>query len=204
MSPSADLRRDRDAAQAELVHTLDGIRESLSPSSLSREARALFRAGTTSAMTTLVREAKVHPLSAILIGATLAMMAARVTDRWGTGGEPLGKSPAAGEGAASRSAHAAGRLATATPSRARVDAAHERRPGSWPGLWAAAKRAAVQWSEHKSSKTGAALAYYSIFSLGPLIVVVIVVASLCSSVPPSSPKSLLRYAACSATRAARP
>lgn len=59
MNPGADLQRDRDAAQAELCQTLDDLRESLSPSTLSREAQALFKAGTTSAMTTLAREAKV-------------------------------------------------------------------------------------------------------------------------------------------------
>jgi hypothetical protein len=178
MNQSADLQRDRDAAQVELAHTLDAIRESLSPSSLSREARALFEAGTTSAMTALAREAKVHPLSAILIGATLAVMAARVTGVWGRGESRVANCHSVRHGRASTRVPAAGRVTTATPSRARVDAAHEPRPGSWLGLWAAAKRAAVQWSEHRSAKTGAALAYYSIFSLGPLIVVVIAVASL--------------------------
>ena len=37
-----------------------------------------------------------------------------------------------------------------------------------PGLWPALKRAAVDWSAHKSAKAGAAIAYYSIFSMGPL------------------------------------
>ena len=47
-------------------------------------------------------------------------------------------------------------------------------PGLWPGL----KAAASDWSAHKSAKAGAAIAYYSIFSLGPLIVVVISIAAL--------------------------
>jgi len=47
-----------------------------------------------------------------------------------------------------------------------------------PGLWPALKRAAVDWSAHKSAKAGAAIAYYSIFSMGPLIVVVIAIAGL--------------------------
>jgi len=46
--------------------------------------------------------------------------------------------------------------------------------GLWPGL----KAAASDWSAHKSAKAGAAIAYYSIFSLGPLIVVVISIAAL--------------------------
>jgi hypothetical protein len=47
-----------------------------------------------------------------------------------------------------------------------------------PGLWPALKAAASEWSAHKSAKAGAAIAYYSIFSLGPLIVVVISIAAL--------------------------
>ena len=45
-----------------------------------------------------------------------------------------------------------------------------------PGLWPALKAAASDWSAHKSAKAGAAIAYYSIFSIGPLIVVVISIA----------------------------
>ena len=47
-----------------------------------------------------------------------------------------------------------------------------------PGLWPALKGAAADWSAHKSAKAGAAIAYYSIFSIGPLIVVVISLAAL--------------------------
>jgi membrane protein len=42
-----------------------------------------------------------------------------------------------------------------------------------PGVWNALKSAASQWMAHKSAKAGAALAYYSIFSIGPLAIVVI-------------------------------
>jgi uncharacterized BrkB/YihY/UPF0761 family membrane protein len=42
-----------------------------------------------------------------------------------------------------------------------------------PGVWNALKTAASQWMAHKNAKAGAALAYYSIFSIGPLIIVVI-------------------------------
>ena len=51
----------------------------------------------------------------------------------------------------------------------------ERIPG---GLSNALKGAALQWLEHKDAQAGAALAYYSIFSIGPLIAVAISVASL--------------------------
>jgi membrane protein len=43
-------------------------------------------------------------------------------------------------------------------------------------LWLVAKEAAGNWSGHKDSRQGAALAYYSVFSLGPIIVIAIAVA----------------------------
>ena len=44
------------------------------------------------------------------------------------------------------------------------------------GLWPLFKTAITQWIEHKDARLGAALAYYSIFSLGPLIVIAIAIA----------------------------
>src|SRR5215208_8534599 len=43
-------------------------------------------------------------------------------------------------------------------------------------LWKIAKEAAVNWSSHNDARQGAALAYYSVFSLGPLIVIAIAIA----------------------------
>jgi len=43
-------------------------------------------------------------------------------------------------------------------------------------LWTVAKQAAENWSTHKDARQGAALAYYSVFSLGPIIVIAIAVA----------------------------
>jgi membrane protein len=43
-------------------------------------------------------------------------------------------------------------------------------------LWTMAKEAAANWSSHRDSRQGAALAYYSVFSLGPIIVIAIAVA----------------------------
>jgi membrane protein len=40
------------------------------------------------------------------------------------------------------------------------------------------KEAATNWSSHKDARQGAALAYYSVFSLGPIIVIAIAVAGL--------------------------
>jgi len=47
-----------------------------------------------------------------------------------------------------------------------------------PGLFNAVKAAGSQWLAHKSARTGASLACCSIFSTGPLIVVVISIAAL--------------------------
>jgi membrane protein len=43
-------------------------------------------------------------------------------------------------------------------------------------LWNVAREAAENWSAHKDSRQGAALAYYSVFSIGPLIVIAIAIA----------------------------
>jgi membrane protein len=44
--------------------------------------------------------------------------------------------------------------------------------------WTVVREAATNWSGHKDARQGAALAYYSVFSLGPIIVIVIAVAGL--------------------------
>jgi len=60
-----------------------------------------------------------------------------------------------------------------------MHAAHQNSDQRVPsGAWRALKGAASQWIAHNDAKSGAALAYYSIFSIGPLIVVVIAVAGL--------------------------
>ena len=66
---------------------------------------------------------------------------------------------------------------TAAPARHKENRSEQPVPAD-SGLWSAVKHAAAQWSLNKSAQTGAALAYYSIFSLGPMIVVVIAIASL--------------------------
>src|SRR4029453_10203119 len=45
-------------------------------------------------------------------------------------------------------------------------------------LWSVFKAAAVNWISHKDARLGAALAYYSIFSLGPLLVIAVAIAGL--------------------------
>jgi len=54
-------------------------------------------------------------------------------------------------------------------------------PGPWymPGaLWGLAKQAAGAWSEDKAPRLGAALAFYSVLSLAPLLVIAIAIAGL--------------------------
>ena len=45
-------------------------------------------------------------------------------------------------------------------------------------MWELVKEAGSNWVEHKDARLGAALAYYSIFSIGPVIVIAIAVAGL--------------------------
>jgi membrane protein len=46
------------------------------------------------------------------------------------------------------------------------------------GRWSLLKTAAGDWLRHRSARLGAALAYYSVFSLGPLLLIVTAVAGL--------------------------
>jgi membrane protein len=53
-----------------------------------------------------------------------------------------------------------------------------RQEGSMARLWTITKAAVLNWSRHKDARQGAALAYYSVFSIGPVIVIAISVAGL--------------------------
>jgi membrane protein len=44
--------------------------------------------------------------------------------------------------------------------------------------WTVVKEAVSSWSNHKDARQGAALAYYSVFSLGPIILIAVAVAGL--------------------------
>jgi membrane protein len=46
------------------------------------------------------------------------------------------------------------------------------------GLWSLLKTAASDWLRHRCARLGTALAYYSVFSLGPLLLIVTAVAGL--------------------------
>ena len=43
-------------------------------------------------------------------------------------------------------------------------------------VWPLAKEAGLQWVAHKDARTGAALSYYSVFSIGPLILIAVAIA----------------------------
>jgi membrane protein len=45
-------------------------------------------------------------------------------------------------------------------------------------MWTLAKTSAANWMSHKDARLGAALAYYSIFSLGPITIIAMAVAGL--------------------------
>src|SRR4051794_34524085 len=45
-------------------------------------------------------------------------------------------------------------------------------------IWPIAKDAALQWVAHKDARMGAALSYYSVFSIGPLILIAVAIAGL--------------------------
>ena len=51
-------------------------------------------------------------------------------------------------------------------------------PFSLRGWWALLREAASGWMTHNASSLGAGLAYYSLFSIGPLILIVITIAGL--------------------------
>ena len=47
-----------------------------------------------------------------------------------------------------------------------------------PTMWNVLITAYNNWSRHRSARLGAALAYYSVFSLGPLLLIVISIAGI--------------------------
>src|SRR5215217_6409891 len=68
---------------------------------------------------------------------------------------------------------AAGQAIERTPSQPPAQPLHN--PRAW---WTLIRDTASAWMAHKAAKQGAALAYYSISSLGPLLVIATIVAGL--------------------------
>src|SRR5437868_3425887 len=46
-------------------------------------------------------------------------------------------------------------------------------PQSRTSVWGLVRQAGKQWVDHKDARLGAALAYYSVFSIGPLILIAV-------------------------------
>lgn len=65
---------------------------------------------------------------------------------------------------------------TATPATAQPEDAPLRLNAK--GLWTLFKEAAKDWSEDKAPRLGAALAYYTVFSLAPLLILIIAIVGL--------------------------
>jgi membrane protein len=51
-------------------------------------------------------------------------------------------------------------------------------PVKFGSIWPTAKDAGLQWLAHKDARMGAALSYYSVFSIGPLILIAVAIAGL--------------------------
>jgi virulence factor BrkB len=65
--------------------------------------------------------------------------------------------------------------------RRRITAAAKQSATRWQTmstLWTLLRETVSRWSEHKDARLGAALAYYSVFSLGPLILIAAAIAGL--------------------------
>ncbi len=71
----------------------------------------------------------------------------------------------------------------AAPPDSRQTRAADETPAPEPAVadsswWGLIRNAATQWMDHKDARLGAALAYYSVFSLGPLILIAVAIAGL--------------------------
>jgi membrane protein len=63
-------------------------------------------------------------------------------------------------------------------------------------MWPLVKETASSWVTHKDARLGAALAYYSIFSIGPLTLIAIAVAGLIFGQTPCAAKLVAKSKAC--------
>lgn len=143
----------------------------------SRRGRLFGSRHTAAASVSPVRS-RIVPALLIAAATILVMRAGQGTKRAGAGGLSVRDAMATITNAMAR-----GNGTRVTGGRDEPDRAGEREAPAEakqvpPGLWNTLKAAGSAWLAHKSPKAGAALAYYSIFSMGPLIVVVISVAAL--------------------------
>ena len=63
-------------------------------------------------------------------------------------------------------------------------------------LWGLVKAAISGWVDDYAQSMGAALAYYTMFSIAPLLLIVISIAGLCSAIKPRAAKSSVSWQGC--------
>jgi uncharacterized BrkB/YihY/UPF0761 family membrane protein len=70
--------------------------------------------------------------------------------------------------------------------------------------WFLIKGTAQNWVDHKDARQGAAIAYYSVFSLGPVLVIAVAIAGLSLAERPPVEESNRSSMGCSVTPPPRP
>lgn len=113
MTSTARLQREADATRVELADTLGQLRDGLAPSALSSEALALAKDSGLSLVKTLTEQARANPVSALLIGAGIAMLLTRTT-----GSDVMGVASSTMKSAATKGAEAARSAASGVASAA--------------------------------------------------------------------------------------
>ena len=117
MTSTVHLQREAEATRVELAQTLGQLRDGLAPSALSSEAIALAKDSGLSLVKTLAEQARANPVSALLIGAGIAMLLTRTT-----GSDVMGVASSTMKSAATKGAEAA-RSAASAASRTAADTA---------------------------------------------------------------------------------
>jgi hypothetical protein len=78
---TGEIEREAEVARARLAHTLDQLRDNLTPQHLADEVLGHARHGASTMLTTLSASAAKHPVPALLIGAGCAALLAAMTGR---------------------------------------------------------------------------------------------------------------------------
>ena len=202
-----ELRRDAEVARAnvaeiaatlrsEIAETAQHVRESFAPSAIKAQVKDYVRDNVHS----LGQQVRTHPIEAAAVGAGLAYPLWKLLRKVPApllligAGFVLSRSPKAEEIQSAPTPLPV--PIPVTPPRQKVarsaaKAVQEIRPEESPptaapddavtrdgSIWQAAKQAASQWVSHKDSRMGAALSYYSVFSIGPLILIAVAIAGL--------------------------
>ena len=118
---------------------------------------------------------RVKALAPLLtLPATLRSLTGALPEKPGAAAERARPAPVSAAGVAAAASAAAPRSSAPAPGAARA-------PTSSPsaaGYWAALKKAGGAWVDDRAQSMGAALAYYTVFSIAPLLLIAISVAGL--------------------------